>query len=312
MKRPTVFSSPLSLLLSIVLVAGSSGLALAYETYDAGCITCHGDFRSSAYTSLVDGVNWGNLHNVHRTNMLSGDCNVCHAGADRFPVPIAFSDGGTGLSPIGCMGCHGRAEDNTAANPNFPNGGAGAGLRQVHFRAGVTGCETCHADASPAAFTPAGERVLPPYYANPGTAHPAMPRSACNADGSENFAGTPIGLDNDGDGLYDGNDPGCGASATPDLPGEAALAVRNYPNPFNPATMIQYRMPTPGFARLQVFAADGRLVRELVARDHETAGAYEVRWDGLDDHGMPVASGMYLYQLKTADAVAVSRMALLR
>jgi hypothetical protein len=42
------------------------------------CRACHGDFRASAYTSPA-GVNWGvNLHDLHRTTMLSGDCNTCH------------------------------------------------------------------------------------------------------------------------------------------------------------------------------------------------------------------------------------------
>lgn len=309
--RPT-FRTHGTLLLAIALAATCAGTALAYQTYDAGCVTCHGNFRATSYISLVDGANWGNLHNLHRTTMLSGDCNACHGGGDTFPVSLASSDGGTGLSPIGCMGCHGRAEDNTAANPNYPDGGAGAGLRQHHYRAGTTVCLNCHADSSPTAYTPVGERVLPPYYANPGTGHPAMPPSACNTDGRENFAGAAIGLDNDGDDIYDGADPSCAVSATPDLPADAALTVRNYPNPFNPMTMIRYELPAPGFARVQVFTADGRLVRDLVARDHSYAGAYEARWDGLDDHGMPVASGVYFCQLKLADAAVESRMVLLR
>ena len=87
--------------------------------------------------------------------------------------------------------------------------GRGAGLRQHHQNAGVTSCSGCHNDANPANYTAVGENILPDYYANPGTNHPAMPIDSCNASGSENFVGTPAGLDNDGDGVYDTADSDC-------------------------------------------------------------------------------------------------------
>jgi len=112
------------------------------------------------------------------------------------------------------VGCHGRAEDNVAGNPEVGAGrsGYGAGLRQHHQNAGATVCANCHLDANPASYTTVGENVLPPYYANPGSGHPAMPTQSCNGNGSENFAGATQGLDNDGDDLYDTNDTNC---ATP-------------------------------------------------------------------------------------------------
>ena len=113
------------------------------------------------------------------------------------------------------MGCHGRAEDNVAGNPESPHG-YGAGLRQHHHVAGVTVCLNCHEDADPANYTTVGEDVLPPYYANPGTGHPNMPTSSCNDDGSENFAGAPQGQDNDGDGIYDGDDGDCAGTPAPE------------------------------------------------------------------------------------------------
>jgi hypothetical protein len=198
--------------LVVVALLTWSGSGQAYDQYSVNrdatnCRACHGDFRATSYVSPVDGQNWGNIHNLHRTTMLSGDCNACHF-ATRFPVMIASSAGGTGLSPIGCVGCHGRAEDDVAANPEF-GAGYGAGLRQHHQNAGVTDCLECHQDADPASYTPVDENILPPYYANPGTSHPAMPTQSCNANGSENFAGAAQGLDNDGDGVYDTDDTGC-------------------------------------------------------------------------------------------------------
>ena len=143
--------------------------------------------------------------------MLSGDCNTCHSGASRFPVSLLSSTGGTGLAAISCVGCHGRAADNVAANPEVGAGrsGYGAGLRQYHQRKGVTACSGCHLDATPAAYTPAGENVLPPYYASPGTGHTAMPTLSCNPAGEEDFAGATYALDNDGDLVRDMLDTDC-------------------------------------------------------------------------------------------------------
>jgi hypothetical protein len=205
----------LACLLSVVVLVTWSHPGLAYDRYSVNrdatnCRACHGDFRAAAYVSPVDGQNWGNIHNLHRTTMLNGDCSACHFSS-RFPTFIGSSTGGTGLSPIGCLGCHGRAEDNVPGNPEF-GAGYGAGLRQRHQIAGVTDCIECHADSDPANYTPVAENVLPPFYANPGTNHPAMPTQSCNANGSENFAGTAEGLDNDGNNIYDTNDVSC---ATP-------------------------------------------------------------------------------------------------
>ncbi len=190
---------------------------LAYRQYSqnggdaTNCGACHGNFRATSYISATDGMNWGNLHNLHRTTMLNSDCNTCHGGGDTFPVILNSSDGGSGLDAIGCVGCHGRAEDNVAGNPEVGAGrtGYGAGLRQHHYNTGATICAECHLDANPASYTPVGENVLPSFYANPGTGHPAMPDDACNANTSEDFAGDPEGLDNDGDNAYDTADSDC-------------------------------------------------------------------------------------------------------
>lgn len=190
-----------------------AGWVGAYPQYSqnrdaTACRACHGDFRDNNYVSPVDGQNWGDLHDIHRDVMLNGDCETCH-GSNDFPVVLKSSRGGSGLSSIGCMGCHGRTADHSTSNPDYPQSGLGAGLRQHHFKAGETVCAACHLDADPANFTPVVESELPEYYANPGSGHSAIPTSSCNAGGVENFAGSAIGLDNDGDGLYDGDDPDC-------------------------------------------------------------------------------------------------------
>jgi hypothetical protein len=204
MKRVTIVSLCMIALAAFAVWASD---AMAYDTYSAGCVDCHGSFLASPYTSLADKQSWGSsLHEVHRTTMLGRDCNTCHYGSGRTPVYLNMSNGGTGFPPDGCVGCHGRAEDNNGV------GTSGAGLRQHHYRAGKTICADCHDDAIPSSYKPVGENIAPPYYFTPDDAHPNKPTDSCNPSGEEDFAGTAIGLDNDGDGLYDGNDPDCAAA----------------------------------------------------------------------------------------------------
>ncbi len=187
--------------------------ALAFSQYSidrnsGNCADCHGAFLASPYTSMSDMMSWPNgLHTTHQ-GMVDFDCDTCHTTGGMFPVQINSSDGGNGLDPISCVGCHGRAEDGS--------GRFGAGLRQRHWRGGVQ-CTPCHPESDPTSFTPVGEDVLPPYYANPGSGHPNIPDDPCNpAPGfpEGGFGGSTLGLDNDGDDdgsrmLYDQGDPDC-------------------------------------------------------------------------------------------------------
>lgn len=205
-----------------LLIAGVAALlwtampAGAYEQWSVdrttgNCATCHGGFRALNYVSANDAVAWNtSLHDGHRTTMLSGDCNVCHGGSSRFPVLLKSSAGGTGFSPVSCLGCHGRAE------PAAGGTVTGSGLRQHHVRNGVTACSNaaCHGDADPASLATASEVVLPPYYFTPDAAHPNKPNSPCNVRGSESAVAPSLGLDNDGDNVYDGSDTQCAATPT--------------------------------------------------------------------------------------------------
>jgi predicted GH43/DUF377 family glycosyl hydrolase len=70
---------------------------------------------------------------------------------------------------------------------------------------------------------------------------------------------------------------------------------QNRPNPFNPTTLIAYETPRAGTARIDVYDADGALVRRLVDGP-VSAGAHSTSWDGTDAHGRRVASGVYFYR----------------
>jgi hypothetical protein len=302
-----------TLLCICILLVPSFVAAYSQYTVDDDatyCGSCHGDFRNGDYISAVDGQNWGSLHNLHRNTMLNGDCSTCHNGG-YFPVELASSAGGDGLDAIGCMGCHGRAEDNVPGNPSYPSG-AGAGLRQHHTNAGVSDCIECHADADPVNYTPVGESTLPPYYSNPGSGHPSMPTGSCNDDGTENFAGLAIGLDNDGDGSYDTEDPDCNVSGVAGDFLPLARLLQNHPNPFNPSTTIKYIVNTPGKVRLQVFSLNGNLVKTLVDGRHETAMTYQAVWNGRDEKGRPQPSGVFFYRLETTSGSEMKKMILLK
>jgi hypothetical protein len=93
---------------------------------------------------------------------------------------------------------------------------------------------------------------------------------------------------------------------------------QNYPNPFNPATTIPFQVGgsrfmvhSPIHTTLKIYDILGQLVRTLVDEE-KTTGNYKVIWDGKDDSGKEVSSGIYFYQLKTPNYAATKKMVLLR
>ena len=94
------------------------------------------------------------------------------------------------------------------------------------------------------------------------------------------------------------------------LPAKFALD-QNYPNPFNPSTTIKFSLPENGRAELTVYDILGQRVKSLVS-DYLEAGAHEIIWDGSDQSGDDVASGMYLYKLQAGDYSEIKQMTLLR
>jgi hypothetical protein len=85
----------------------------------------------------------------------------------------------------------------------------------------------------------------------------------------------------------------------------------NYPNPFNPNTVIKFDLPKATHVKLVIYDVMGRRVR-LLADEQMQAGYHHRIWDGFDDRGSPVASGIYFYRLHTAEFTKARKMALLR
>lgn len=86
---------------------------------------------------------------------------------------------------------------------------------------------------------------------------------------------------------------------------------QNTPNPFNPVTTIRFDLPVPGRIGLSIYSVDGRLVRRLL-RDELPAGAHVVDWDGRDERGHLVGTGIYLYRVETGSASLTRKMLFLK
>ena len=94
------------------------------------------------------------------------------------------------------------------------------------------------------------------------------------------------------------------------IPKQFALH-QNYPNPFNPETSIRYSASKPARVMLRIMNLLDQEVRTLV-NEEKPVGCYEVTWDGKDDHGQRVASGVYLYRLGSRDFVQTRKMIFLK
>ncbi|MDZ7264163.1 MAG: PKD domain-containing protein [candidate division KSB1 bacterium] len=86
---------------------------------------------------------------------------------------------------------------------------------------------------------------------------------------------------------------------------------QNYPNPFNPETSISYQIPNDTHVSLAIYNMTGKLIRTLVS-ENKSAGAYTVCWNGLDNAGQKVASGIYVYRLEAAGCSVSKKMAMLK
>ena len=86
---------------------------------------------------------------------------------------------------------------------------------------------------------------------------------------------------------------------------------QNYPNPFNGRTTIRYQLPRSGVVEFTVYDLLGQPVRRLVS-EYQGAGSHEIFWDGADDEGNQVASGVYLYRLKAGNHQRARRLVFAR
>jgi hypothetical protein len=89
--------------------------------------------------------------------------------------------------------------------------------------------------------------------------------------------------------------------------------AQNYPNPFNPSTTIEYSIKERAHVSLKIYNVAGQLVRTLVNKDQiPTAEGFTARWNGRNDAGTPVSSGVYFYKLVTKNFTQTKKMVLLK
>jgi hypothetical protein len=85
----------------------------------------------------------------------------------------------------------------------------------------------------------------------------------------------------------------------------------NYPNPFNPETVIRYELARPDHITLKICNAVGQEIK-ILKNARQEAGTYAVRWTGIDSNGKKVPSGIYFYSLQSEAFFRVGKMILLR
>ena len=86
---------------------------------------------------------------------------------------------------------------------------------------------------------------------------------------------------------------------------------QNYPNPFNSGTVIRFELPEAGETKLTVYNLVGQVVASIVDGTRD-AGAYTVRWDGRDEDGRSLATGVYIYRMQSGNDVETRKLLLLR
>jgi hypothetical protein len=101
-----------------------------------------------------------------------------------------------------------------------------------------------------------------------------------------------------------------GGSRSGDLPNSFVLH-QNYPNPFNAETQIRFSLKRAGPVSLKIYTITGALIRTLVAGDL-TGGEHRTAWNGADDQGRALASGVYFCRLETDGHSESKRMVLMR
>ena len=189
-KRTSTTANRLTLMIgaSLLALAAACNTSQAYERYNSGCQTCHGAFTDS--TSPQGTVfPSGDKHRMHRNSSnMDTDCALCHRSDDNDNPFIGSSDGIGTVAGLGCSGCH-----------------VGSGLRKHHAATGTTGCYSggagCHGTGPE---TAPAENVSPPYYGTAYTKANNPGNTALVANTNENWSvGDFLGVDNDGDNLYD-------------------------------------------------------------------------------------------------------------
>ena len=86
----------------------------------------------------------------------------------------------------------------------------------------------------------------------------------------------------------------------------------NYPNPFNPSTTIKYSLPKAGHLKLSIFNVRGQLVKTLLDGVRPAGEDQTIVWDGSDNQGSSVSSGVYFYEARALGDIRIGKMTLVK
>ncbi len=103
-----------------------------------------------------------------------------------------------------------------------------------------------------------------------------------------------------------------GVSGHPEVPQAKALALLAAPNPFNPQTEISFFLPGSQPVSLDILDTRGHLVRTLLKSEPQPAGQNRVTWDGRDNQGKALPSGLFMARIRTRNHTAVTKLTLVR
>ncbi|NQV18941.1 MAG: VCBS repeat-containing protein [Armatimonadetes bacterium] len=147
------------------------------------------------------------------------------------------------------------------------------------------------------------------------------PAHVSGITGGQNTTPALADLNNDGDldltlGNYDGSfnyyeNFHIMMDIDPEQPQPNSYKLCNYPNPFNPETIISFGLKSDSHVLLQIYNIKGQLVTTLL-KENVNAGYHEILWNGKDSNGEQVASGLYLYRMTTEDFSQIKKMLFLK
>ncbi|MBN2829400.1 MAG: T9SS type A sorting domain-containing protein, partial [Candidatus Cloacimonetes bacterium] len=167
-----------------------------------------------------------------------------------------------------------------------------------------------------------GDPAFPEYYYLAGDDTPQGPSPAIDA-GTMDISLFPPNYEfplNDlsGQNRFYGNSIDIGCYEFPgytgieeETPNYPQFSLCNYPNPFNPTTTISFELPTKSKVTLSVFNIRGQKLMTLI-KDEMNQGKHNVIWNGQDDMGNNVPSGVYFYRLETSNRSLTKKMILLK
>ncbi len=100
-------------------------------------------------------------------------------------------------------------------------------------------------------------------------------------------------------------------AVTVDVPYQETTLEQNYPNPFNPSTTISFFLAKPEHVVLVIYNVQGKRVKTLL-NERRGFGKHKLKWDGRNEQGSPVSSGVYYYRLKTSRQLFTKKLTLLK